>query len=201
MGLICWACTWVVGFKQPAELIYAKELPVALPVIQVELRLITSLPAITAKEICISAFRLDACMEWVVWCMTRMIGYCFGLLVHLSHCDIDWMKQTTVATSVTRILLGGGVSVSDTYRIRIRPGYTSDTFLAVSWKNGYVFAWIRVSDTFGPDGIQPKAVISPPKYCFGSKRWIDTKWWTCCNRIVELDEQQLKNPLWNQLCF
>ena len=34
--------------------------------------------------------------------------------------------------SVTRILLGGGVSISDTYRIRIRPGYASDTFLAVS---------------------------------------------------------------------
>ena len=34
--------------------------------------------------------------------------------------------------SVTRILLGGGVSVSDTYRIWIRPGYTSDTFLAIS---------------------------------------------------------------------
>ena len=89
----------------------------------------------------------------------------------------------SVGTSVTQILLGGGVSVSDTYRIWIRPGYASDTFLAVSWKNGYVFAWIRVSDTFGPDGIQPEAVISPPKCCFGSKRWIDdTKWWTCCNR-------------------
>jgi len=38
----------------------------------------------------------------------------------------------SVYISVTRILLGGGVSVSDTYRIRIRPGYASDTFLAVS---------------------------------------------------------------------
>ena len=34
--------------------------------------------------------------------------------------------------SVTQILLGGGVSVSDIYRIRIRHGYTSDTFLAIS---------------------------------------------------------------------
>jgi len=80
-------------------------------------------------------------------------------------------SQYIWTASVTRILLGGGVSVSDTYRIKIRPGYATDTFLAVSWKNGYVFAWIRVSDTIGPDGIQPKAVISPPKCCFDSKRW------------------------------
>ena len=39
-----------------------------------------------------------------------------------------------VMPSVTRILLGGGVSVSDTYPypIRIGYGYASDTFLAIS---------------------------------------------------------------------
>jgi len=47
-------------------------------------------------------------------------SFSFGLKTHIN------------ITSVTRILLGGGVSVSDTYRIRIRPGYASDTFLAVS---------------------------------------------------------------------
>ena len=47
-------------------------------------------------------------------------SFSFGLMTHIN------------ITSVTRILLGGGVSVSDTDRIRIRPGYASDTFLAVS---------------------------------------------------------------------
>ena len=96
--------------------------------------------------------------------------------------------QSILLSSVTRILLGGGVSVSDTYRIWIHPGYASDTFPAVSWKNRYILAWKRVSDTFGPDGIWPKVVVSPirpPKFrfettstppspffcCFGSKRW------------------------------
>jgi len=37
--------------------------------------------------------------------------------------------QSILLSSVTRILLGGGVSVSDTYRIRIRPGYVSSRIL------------------------------------------------------------------------
>ena len=66
--------------------------------------------------------------------------------------------------------------VSDTDTPRIRLGYVSSRIL----KNGYVLAWIRVSDTFGPDGIHPKVIISPPKYCLVVRD--DTKWWTCCNR-------------------
>jgi len=71
------------------------------------------------------------------------------------------MLKLVMFSSVTRILQGGGVSVSDTFWIRIRLGYASDTFPDVSWKCRYVLCWIRVSDTFGPDWIRPKALVSP----------------------------------------
>ena len=38
-------------------------------------------------------------------------------------------REDPLHSSVTRILLGGGVSVSDTYRIRIRLGYVSSRIL------------------------------------------------------------------------
>ena len=46
----------------------------------------------------------------------------------------------STAPSVTWIRLGSGVSVSDMYRIRIRLGYASDMFSAVSQKYGYILA-------------------------------------------------------------
>jgi hypothetical protein len=41
----------------------------------------------------------------------------------------------------------GAYRVSDTARIRIRHGYTMDTYPGRTKKNGYVLNWIRVSDT------------------------------------------------------
>ena len=74
-------------------------------------------------------------------------------------CKLRGKKTSRKAptNSVTRILLGGGVSVSDTFRIRI----PSDTFPDISWKCRYVLCWIRKSDTFGPDGIRPKPSVGP----------------------------------------
>ena len=48
---------------------------------------------------------------------------CYIETYYFVHLDI------ALPTSVTRILLGGGVSVSDTYRIRIRLGYVSSRIL------------------------------------------------------------------------
>ena len=110
-------------------------------------------------------------------------------------CPSFWIwftSTTTPRVQMTKNVDPGRIAATlyytDTYRIRIRPGYASDMFPAESRKNRYILAWIRVSDKFGPDGIWPKVVvspISPPKFrfettstppspffcCFGSKRW------------------------------
>jgi hypothetical protein len=46
-----------------------------------------------------------------------------------------------------RILLRGVVSVSDTYRIPILLGYTSDTYPSRTKKIGYFMVGILISDT------------------------------------------------------
>jgi hypothetical protein len=48
---------------------------------------------------------------------------------------------------VARILLRGVVFVSDTYRIPILLGYTSDTYTSRTKKTGYFMVGILVSDT------------------------------------------------------
>ena len=94
--------------------------------------------------------------------IVRCLGYCHEIKVALVCLDDEYIgdKQPTYcfveeytcemgAVYVTWIRMGSGVSVSDTYRIRIRLGYVLDMLSAVSQKDGYVLAQIRVFDTYG----------------------------------------------------
>jgi len=56
---------------------------------------------------------------------------------------------------------GGPYCVSDTYRIWIRHRYAADTYPSRTGSFEYLLAWIRVSDTFGPNWIRPMKCKRP----------------------------------------
>jgi hypothetical protein len=63
------------------------------------------------------------------------------------HLEGRQLGTETTETCDARILLRGAVSVSDTYRIPILLGYTSDTYPSRTKKTGYFMVGILVSDT------------------------------------------------------